>query len=74
MAGTIPPRNRAPAGTSGSITACAASYNGTKGSLSEFETDIFGSAGRIRISATTAELYTVDARAAKRCSVLIRPP
>jgi len=35
--------------------------NGTKGSLSEFETDVFGSAGRIRISATTAELYTVDA-------------
>jgi predicted dehydrogenase len=35
-------------------------YNGTKGSLANAEWDIAGSAGRIRISATTAELYTVD--------------
>ena len=35
-------------------------YNGTKGSLNDFELDVLGSAGRIRISGTTAELYTVD--------------
>ncbi len=36
-------------------------FNGTKGSVADFELDVRGSAGRIRISATTAELYTVDA-------------
>jgi predicted dehydrogenase len=36
-------------------------YNGTKGTVGDFEMDVRGSEGRIRISATTAELYTVDA-------------
>ena len=35
-------------------------YNGTKGSLANAEWDIAGSKGRIRISATVAELLTID--------------
>ena len=35
-------------------------YNGIKGKIGQGEWDILGTAGRIRISATTAELWTLD--------------